>query len=580
MKKLGYLAILTIAVALGFGLATVMPAMAAPAVASVTETAFGTDETNHDVNMPATVNQGDLLIVVFANDGSASVITPSGWSLLASNANGNQVRISVYYEISAGTEGGTTVNFVTSAAEQAAAQVYRITSWHGTTPPEISTAATSTDTIPDPTSLDPTGWDVTNTLWMAVAGQDRGDQAGTTAYPVNYTDGTSTLSSNSNQGCRILSARRMLIAAGEDPSTFTVPAPEQWVAFTVAIRPASYALTTSITEGGSVTTPGEGVFTYDAGAVIDLTATPGRGYRFVEWTGDVGTIEDINAGTTTITMDGDYTIAPEFVKQYDLTVSETEGGSVTVPGEGVFTYDEGIVVDLVASPGEGYDFVEWTGGVGAIADVHAATTAITMNGDYSITAIFELVYPTVTTEAATNITVDSVILNMSYTVGNFSPVQVRFTYKESAGLVWSNTDWVFKSAPGTYAVLLSGLASNTQYDFKAELRHDGTVVEIEGTVLQFTTGTPPPWGAGGGCFIATAAYGTPSARQINVLREFRDDVLLKNTVGSQFIALYYRFSPPIANIIAENQILRTLIRELLIDPIVWLVQATGDIWQN
>jgi len=100
-----------------------------------------------------------------------------------------------------------------------------------------------------------------------------------------------------------------------------------------------------------------------------------------------------------------------------------------------------------------------------------------------------------------------------------------------------------------------------------------------------TSSTPSPTGsrttrAASRCFIATAAYGTPSAEQINVLREFRDVVLLESTVGSQFVALYYQLSPPVAEFIAGNGLLRTLVRELLVDPIVWVVEATGDIWRN
>jgi hypothetical protein len=82
------------------------------------------------------------------------------------------------------------------------------------------------------------------------------------------------------------------------------------------------------------------------------------------------------------------------------------------------------------------------------------------------------------------------------------------------------------------------------------------------------------------CFIATAAYGTPTAEQINVLREFRDVVLLESAVGSRFVALYYWLSPPIADFIAGSSFLRTLVRELLVDPVVWIVEATGDIWRN
>ena len=75
--------------------------------------------------------------------------------------------------------------------------------------------------------------------------------------------------------------------------------------------------------------------------------------------------------------------------RHSLSISSTEGGSVTEPGEGVFPlYSEGRVVDLVATPDSGYHFVNWTGNVGTIADVEDATTTITMYGTYVITANF------------------------------------------------------------------------------------------------------------------------------------------------------------------------------------------------
>ncbi len=91
---------------------------------------------------------------------------------------------------------------------------------------------------------------------------------------------------------------------------------------------------------------------------------------------------------------------------------------------------------------------------------------------------------------------------------------------------------------------------------------------------------PEPEPSGGMCFIATAAYGAPTAQQLDVLRELRDDVLLESTVGFRLVDLYYQASPPIAEFISEHTFLRTLVRELLIDPIVWVVEATGDIWRN
>jgi hypothetical protein len=80
---------------------------------------------------------------------------------------------------------------------------------------------------------------------------------------------------------------------------------------------------------------------------------------------------------------------PASAPQYALTISITEGGSVTEPGEGRFTYAAGTVVDLVASPASGYRFVNWTGDVGTVVDVNNASTAVTMNGHYSIAALFE-----------------------------------------------------------------------------------------------------------------------------------------------------------------------------------------------
>jgi hypothetical protein len=63
-----------------------------------------------------------------------------------------------------------------------------------------------------------------------------------------------------------------------------------------------------------------------------------------------------------------------------------------------------------------------------------------------------------------------------------------------------------------------------------------------------------------------------------VLREFRDVVLLESIPGSLFVSLYYQFSPPVADFIAGNELLRTLVREFLIDPMVWVIQAAGTIW--
>jgi len=84
---------------------------------------------------------------------------------------------------------------------------------------------------------------------------------------------------------------------------------------------------------------------------------------------------------------------------------------------------------------------------------------------------------------------------------------------------------------------------------------------------------------GGYCFIATAAYGTETASQLDILRDFRDQVLLKNPLGSQFVAAYYKLSPPLANLVAKHDFLRAVVREMLVDPVVNLLRWSQALWR-
>jgi uncharacterized repeat protein (TIGR02543 family) len=288
-----------------------------------------------------------------------------------------------------------------------------------------------------------------------------------------------------------------------------------------------------------------------------------------------GPLNNPIGGDTTITVQ-------EAPPTYELTMAANPpaGGEAT-DETNLPPYEEGAEISIKAEPAEGYDFVNWTATDGTFDNISAAETTFFMPADNAtVTANFEETplpseLPTVTTIAASSIDTNSATLHMTFTVGDFSPVKVRFGYRQS-GRGWSYSPPVTKYSDGSHVKLLNDLLPGTQYDFKAQLYYAGGSQLVEGTTLHFTTDTTP----GIGCFIATAAYGTPTAKQIDVLRNFRDEVLLKSAVGSQLVDFYYRTSPPIADFIASHEVLRTLVRELLIDPIVRVVQATGGIWRS
>jgi hypothetical protein len=78
-----------------------------------------------------------------------------------------------------------------------------------------------------------------------------------------------------------------------------------------------------------------------------------------------------------------------------------------------------------------------------------------------------------------------------------------------------------------------------------------------------------------GCFIATAAYGTPMAEEIQILRQFRDEYLLTNALGQALIELYYRISPPMAEFITEHPSLKPIARAVLVPAVAVSTMAVN-----
>ena len=76
-------------------------------------------------------------------------------------------------------------------------------------------------------------------------------------------------------------------------------------------------------------------------------------------------------------------------------------------------------------------------------------------------------------------------------------------------------------------------------------------------------------GGGGGCFIATAAYGSPIHPYVKILRQFRDQYLLNTVWGREFVSFYYKHSPMIADLISRGPLLRVITQIVLIYFVVF-----------
>ena len=76
-----------------------------------------------------------------------------------------------------------------------------------------------------------------------------------------------------------------------------------------------------------------------------------------------------------------------------------------------------------------------------------------------------------------------------------------------------------------------------------------------------------PEAKGGGCLIATAAYGTELAPQVQFLREIRDNTVMSTASGAAFMTgfnqLYYSFSPTIADMERENPMFQEIVRAFI-----------------
>ena len=140
----------------------------------------------------------------------------------------------------------------------------------------------------------------------------------------------------------------------------------------------------TVDNGGGGTTDPSGQTTYSDGEVVSVSAEHGIGYRFDEWTGQIGSATATD-NPVDITMDQDRSITATWttVPTYDIdsVISPAGSGSVEY-NETNGVYEPGMMATVTAKPVAGYVFVEWTGDIGGVQN----PLEIDMQSDLTLTA--------------------------------------------------------------------------------------------------------------------------------------------------------------------------------------------------
>jgi len=194
--------------------------------------------------------------------------------------------------------------------------------------------------------------------------------------------------------------------------------------------------------------------------------------------------------------------------------------------------------------------------------------------------------PTSTTDSADSVTSSSAMLN-----GTVNPRIATTTYffeygaSTAYGLTTGSKDAGSGAGDLAVSAAITELSPNTTYhcrltatnSYGTSYGEDNTfttlaVVEVVNQAVTDSSGSS-------GCFIATAAFGSPMQPYVKILREFRNQILLNNSIGKSLVNLYYKYSPPMADCISRHDNLRAMIRIFLL-PVVgmsWMALRFGPV---
>jgi hypothetical protein len=221
--------------------------MAFPTSSAITDSGALTGS-SHAITLP-THTTGDRLVVQYVIDaaaaGSYSSHT-SGWDIRI-NVTDTQsaVALMVFERVATGASESLTI---TLAGARNARAFSRILSGTDTTAAAEGSAANSAgtpSTTPNPPSVTPS-WGAADTFWLTTVAFDNSTNT-LSSYPADYADNQSNQAAGTSSTPRLATASRARNATSEDPGNYTFSGNDQWVAATLAFKPAGGGDTTAPT---------------------------------------------------------------------------------------------------------------------------------------------------------------------------------------------------------------------------------------------------------------------------------------------------------------------------------------------
>jgi len=266
-------------------------------------------------------------------------------------------------------------------------------------------------------------------------------------------------------------------------------------------------------------------------------------------TGDLAFVTNQSAGTVSV-----YNVNTQAVVNTVVVGAQPTGIAVAPDGARVYVVNMGVdgVTELDGATGAvlGMPFAVGSGAPLAIAINPAGTTAyVTRLTGSSVVEVGGMRTLTVN-RGGTGI---GTVTSSPVGINCGTSCQAQFSFG-------SNVTLTATAAAGSFFAGWSGSGCGSFVNLNANMTCTAT----------FNSSTPPPSEQQPECFIATAAYGSDMAYEVQALRELRGRLMTHST-GRALVAFYYRNSPPVADFIRERDGTRAAVRAMLM-PVVWSIE--------